>query len=74
VSTTAPTSPVADTERSEAGRLLTADQLAKRWQVPRSQVYRLTRSGRLSPVRVGRYYRYRLEAIEAFEIEGGSDG
>jgi excisionase family DNA binding protein len=48
--------------------LLTAEQLAKRWQVKPSHVYRLTRENRIPAVRIGRYYRYRLEAIEAFEI------
>lgn len=48
--------------------LLTADQLAARWQVPKSHVYRLTREGVIPTVRLGRYYRYRLDAIEAFEV------
>lgn len=48
-------------------RLLTADQLAERWQVPKSHVYGLTRAGQIPTVRLGRYYRYRLEAIEAYE-------
>ena len=48
-------------------RLLTAEQLAARWQVPKSHVYRLTREGRIPTVRLGRYYRYRLAAIEAWE-------
>lgn len=48
--------------------LLTAEQLAERWQVPRSHVYRLTREGAIPTVRLGRYYRYRLDAIEAFEV------
>jgi excisionase family DNA binding protein len=63
------------TERSTApiaiDRLLTADQLATRWQVPKSQVYRLSREGRLPTVRFGRYYRYALEAVTAFEAAGG---
>jgi excisionase family DNA binding protein len=50
-----------------SGQLLTCDQLAERWQVPRSQVYRLTREGVIPTVRLGRYYRYREDAIEAFE-------
>jgi excisionase family DNA binding protein len=54
-------------------QLLTAEQLATRWQVPTSQVYRLTRDGRLEPVRLGRYYRYRTEAVEAFESNGGTE-
>jgi excisionase family DNA binding protein len=51
------------------GRLLTADELAARWQVPKSHVYRLTREGKLPAVPLGRYYRYRPEAIEAWERE-----
>ena len=50
-------------------RLLTADQLAARWQIPKSHVYRLTREGRIPTVRLGRYYRYRLVAVEAWERE-----
>lgn len=50
-------------------RLLTAGELAERWQVPKSHVYRLTREGRVPAVRLGRYYRYRLAAIEAWERE-----
>jgi len=49
------------------GQLLTADQLAERWQVPKSHVYRLTRDGQVPAVKLGRYYRYRLDAIERFE-------
>jgi excisionase family DNA binding protein len=48
-------------------RLLTAEQLAARWQVPKSHVYRLTREGRIPTVRLGRYYRYRIAAVEAWE-------
>jgi len=54
-----------------AGQLLTADQLSERWQVPKSQIYRLTRAGSLPSVKLGKYYRYRLDAIEEFEREGG---
>lgn len=49
------------------GQLLTAEQLATRWQVPVSQIYRLTRDGHVPAVRLGRYYRYSPAAIEAFE-------
>jgi excisionase family DNA binding protein len=51
-----------------APQLLTAEQLASRWQVPPSHVYRLTREGRVPVVKLGRYYRYRLDAIERFEL------
>ena len=49
---------------SATRHLLTAGELAERWQVPKSHVYRLTRDGLIPAVRLGRYYRYRLEAIE----------
>lgn len=52
-------------------RLLTADDLAQRWQVPRAHVYRLAREGRVPTVRLGRYVRYRADAIEEFERAGG---
>jgi excisionase family DNA binding protein len=48
-------------------QLLTADQLAERWQVPTSQVYRLTRDGAIPAVKLGRYYRYRVDHLERFE-------
>jgi excisionase family DNA binding protein len=48
-------------------QLLTADQLAARWQVPKAQVYRLTREGKIPAVPLGRYYRYRVDLIEQFE-------
>jgi len=51
-----------------ASQLLTADQLAERWQVPKSHVYRLTREGVIPAVKLGRYYRYRLDAIERWEV------
>lgn len=53
------------------GQLLTADQLAERWQVPKSHVYRLAREGKLPVVSLGRYKRFRLAAVEGFELEGG---
>lgn len=52
-------------------RLSTAAELGARWQVPESHVYRLTRRGVLPVVRLGRYYRYRVDAIEAWELAGG---
>jgi excisionase family DNA binding protein len=55
-----------------ANRLLTADEVAGRYSVPKAQVYRLTREGKLPTVRIGRYYRYRLAALEAFEDAGGA--
>jgi excisionase family DNA binding protein len=52
---------------SETERLLTADQLAERWQVRKRLVWNLTKSGDVPAVKLGRYYRYRLDAIEEFE-------
>lgn len=49
------------------GQLLTAEQLSERWQVPKSHVYRLARDGKIPTVELGRYRRWRLDAIEAFE-------
>lgn len=51
----------------DARRLLTADELAERWQVPSSQVYRLAREGVIPCVMLGRYRRFRLSSIEAYE-------
>jgi excisionase family DNA binding protein len=53
-------------------KLLTASDLARRWQVPTSHVYRLTRTGRLPVVRLGRYCRYEQSAVEHFEGAGGT--
>lgn len=49
-------------------QLLTAEQLAARWQVPKSHVYRLTREAKIPAVKLGKYYRYRVDAIESFEL------
>ncbi len=49
------------------GQLLTAEQVADRYQIPVSQVYRLTRSGALPAVKLGRYYRYSAAALEQYE-------
>ena len=51
-----------------SGQLLTAEQLAACWQVPKSQVYRLTRKGAIPAVKLGRYYRYRLDPPERWEV------
>jgi excisionase family DNA binding protein len=49
-------------------RLLTPEELADRWQVSKAHVYRLTREDKIPTVKLGRYYRYRLDAIESFEL------
>lgn len=58
--------------RPSPEQLLTAEQLAQRWQVPKSHVYRLTREGTIPAVKLGRYYRYSPAAIA--EWEGGATG
>jgi excisionase family DNA binding protein len=60
---------------SSAPRLLTADELSERWQVPKTHVYRLAREGRVPVVRIGRYFRFREASIEAWERsqEGATD-
>lgn len=56
--------------------LLTAAEVADRWQVTTAQVYRLTREGKLAGVAVpiGRYYRYRPDALERWELEQADGG
>lgn len=45
------------------GSLLTADQVARMLGVPKSWVYEQSRKGRIPTVTLGRYRRYRSEAI-----------
>lgn len=47
-------------------RLLTADEVAKLLRLPRSWVYEASRKGEIPTVRLGRYYRYSLPAIQAW--------
>ena len=58
------------------GSLLTAAQVAKLLGVPTSWVYEQSRRGRIPTVTLGRYRRYRTEAIdewlEELERTGGS--
>jgi excisionase family DNA binding protein len=57
------------------GSLLTADQVADLLGVPKTWVYEQSRCGRIPTVTLGRYRRYRREAIEAWveqiEAPGG---
>jgi excisionase family DNA binding protein len=54
--------------------LLTADQVAAMLGVPRSWVYDQSRKGQIPTVTLGRYRRYRREAIDEWlrEIEDRS--
>ena len=58
-------------EVSERDQLLTSVQVAERWQTSKDTVYRLEREGSLRGVKLGRYTRFRIDAIEAFELAGG---
>lgn len=50
------------------GRLLTAEELSERWQVPTGWIYAKCRTGELPKVPLpGKYIRFRLEVIERFE-------
>ncbi len=55
--------------RDRAGTLLTADELAEILGVPTGWIYRQSRAGAIPTVKLGRYYRYRLEAIERWIVE-----
>ncbi len=50
-------------------RLLTADEVAERLNVPVSWVRESTRSGAMPHVRLGRYVRFELAEVEAW-LEG----
>jgi excisionase family DNA binding protein len=62
--------------RSMEGGLLTAEQVARMLGVPKSWVYEQSRLGHIPTVNLGRYRRYRAEAItqwiEAREAAGRS--
>lgn len=54
--------------RAQREQLLTADDLAKRWQVSKAHVYRLAREGKIPSVNLGRFIRFRLDQIEEWEL------
>ncbi len=58
------------------GSLLTASEVAELLGVPKSWVYEQSRTGRIPTVTLGRYRRYRREAIEAWveQIEAPARG
>lgn len=59
-----------------SGALLTAEQVGELLGVPTSWVYEQSRQGRIPTVTLGRYRRYRAEAIDAWlkelERNGGA--
>jgi excisionase family DNA binding protein len=52
-----------------SGKLLTADDVAELLGVPKSWVYEQSRLGRIPTVTLGRYRRYRREAIDEWVRE-----
>jgi excisionase family DNA binding protein len=58
------------------GSLLKADEVAELLGVPKSWVYEQSREGRIPTVTLGRYRRYRREAIEAWvtQVEAPARG
>ena len=55
-------------------RLLTADDLAQRWQIRKSHVYRLAREGKVPCVKLGRYTRFHPRVIEDWELATDNEG
>jgi excisionase family DNA binding protein len=51
------------------GGLMTAEEIARILGVKPGWIYRQSRAGRIPTVRLGRYYRYRLDAIEEWLAE-----
>ena len=50
------------------GQILTAQELAERWQVRPGWIYQKVREGQLPAIPLpGRYIRFRLDTIERFE-------
>jgi excisionase family DNA binding protein len=66
-------SDVARVELLDGQRLLTAEQVAARWQVSKFHVYRLAREGKVPTVAIGSYYRLgpRLASLAEWEEAGG---
>lgn len=58
---------------SANSQLLTAEQLADRWQVPKGHVYRLARGKQIPVTQLGKYKRFRLSDVERFEENGGTE-
>jgi excisionase family DNA binding protein len=59
--------------RIMSGSLLTAEEVARKLGVPKTWVYAQSRQGRIPTITLGRYRRYRAEAIEHWvrQLEAG---
>jgi len=55
-----------------ASSLITPDQLAEAWGVPKSHIYRLAREGHLPCIRLGKYMRFQPDQVAAFLSDGGT--
>jgi excisionase family DNA binding protein len=66
--------PSTDRPGRSNGSLMTAAEVADLLGVPASWVYEQSRRGQIPTVTLGRYRRYRRQAIEAWleELEGGT--
>jgi excisionase family DNA binding protein len=47
--------------------ILTPDELADRWKCKKKTLWRLSNEGKVPSMRLGRFYRYPLPLVEAFE-------
>jgi excisionase family DNA binding protein len=54
---------------SSIQKLLTPDEVATLLGIPRLQVIRQSRAGKIPAIHVGKCYRYRSESIQAWLIE-----
>lgn len=51
---------------TDAGAVLTIDEIADYPKVPKSTVYKLAQEGKIPGQKVGRHWRFRREAIDAW--------
>jgi excisionase family DNA binding protein len=63
--------PEADEAAAPAGPMHTVEQVAEALQVPVAQVYALARRGELPSVQVGKYVRFPVEALKAWQAGQG---
>ena len=65
---------MSEVQPPEPRRLLTAEQVADILGVPKAWVYAQSRADRIPTVRLGRYRRYRREAIDQWiaHLEAGT--
>lgn len=64
--------PVTSQPSPELGAFMTVEDVADMLRINKSTVYRMAKAGRIPATRVGRQWRFRLSALEAF-LDGGGD-